>query len=91
MCNYYVIIIGGGSIMKSRIVNIGNSQDIRLPKALIEQTGLGEEIEITIEGNRLIIVPVVHPRADWAASFKTMARMKDDDLLDDDILTQTQW
>jgi antitoxin MazE len=77
--------------MKSRIVKIGNSQGIRLPKTLIEQTGLGEDIEITIEGNRLIIVPVVHPRADWAASFKHMAGMGDDDMIDGKIHTPTKW
>ena len=77
--------------MKSRIVKIGNSQGIRLPKTLIEQTGLGEDIEIIIEGNRLIIVPAVHPRANWAASFKNMSRMGDDNICDSDVQTPTKW
>ena len=77
--------------MKSRIVRIGNSQGIRLPKTLIEQTGLGEEIEIIIEGNRLIIAPAVHPRANWTASLKNMSRMGDDKMLDDDVQTPTMW
>jgi antitoxin MazE len=33
--------------MKTRIVAIGNSQGIRIPKPLLEQTGLFGEVEIS--------------------------------------------
>ena len=36
--------------MKSRIVRIGNSQGIRIPKSLLEQTGLHAEVEISAGG-----------------------------------------
>ena len=35
--------------MKTRIVSIGNSQGIRIPKLLLEQTGLSGEVEIRAE------------------------------------------
>jgi antitoxin MazE len=41
--------------MKTRIVRIGRSQGVRIPKALLEQTGLRGEVEISIEGNALVI------------------------------------
>ncbi|MGO9145797.1 MAG: AbrB/MazE/SpoVT family DNA-binding domain-containing protein [Desulfomonilia bacterium] len=77
--------------MKSRIIKIGNSRGIRLPKPLIEQTGLKEEVEIQVEGNRLIIAPVVRPRALWSESFQKMASKNDDALLDGDVQVPTTW
>jgi antitoxin MazE len=77
--------------MKSRIVRIGNSRGVRIPKPLIEETGLGEEVEIQVEGNRLIIAPAGRPRADWAASFREMARMEDDTLIDGEVQIRTVW
>ncbi len=69
--------------MKARIVRIGNSQGIRIPKPLIEQAGLGEEVELRVEGSRLLIESAVRPRAGWAAAFAAMHSAGDDDLLDE--------
>ena len=35
--------------MKTRIVRIGNSQGIRIPKPLLEQTGLHDEVEVSVQ------------------------------------------
>jgi len=77
--------------MKSRIVKIGNSRGVRIPKPLIEESGLGDEVEIKVEGNRLIIAPAGRPRAGWARAFQEMARIGDDSLLDGDLQVQTSW
>lgn len=69
--------------MKSRIVSIGNSQGIRIPKLLLEQTGLSGEVEISAEGRALRIEPANRPRSTWAAAFQEMARRGDDALLHD--------
>jgi antitoxin MazE len=68
--------------MKTQIVPIGNSRGIRIPKPLLEQTGLSGEVEIRAERNGLIIRPIAKPRAGWAASFQKMAERGDDALLD---------
>ena len=39
----YIVIICGAVAMKTRVVRIGNSRGIRVPKVLLEQTGLPEE------------------------------------------------
>ena len=44
-----------GATIRSRIVKIGNSQGIRIPKPLLEQSGIHEEVEIEVEGDRLIV------------------------------------
>ena len=64
--------------MKSRIVQIGNSRGIRIPKRLLEQTGLRGEVEISAEGDSLVIRPASGPRAGWAAAFQEMARRRFD-------------
>ncbi len=69
--------------MRTRIVRIGNSQGIRIPKPLLEQTGLHGEVEIQAEDGSLVIRPVKRARADWAAAFREMGRRGDDALLDD--------
>ena len=77
--------------MKTRIVKIGNSRGVRIPQLFIKETGLGEEVEIQVEGNRLIIAPAGRPRADWATSFRKMARAGDDELLDGEAQVVTTW
>jgi mRNA-degrading endonuclease toxin of MazEF toxin-antitoxin module len=44
--------------MRSKIVRIGNSQGVRLPKLLIEQAGLEEEIELRAEAGQIVIAPL---------------------------------
>jgi antitoxin MazE len=69
--------------MKTRIVSIGNSKGIRIPKPLLEQTGLAGEVEINAQDQSLVIRPAKKPRANWTAAFKKMAQRGDDALLDE--------
>lgn len=77
--------------MKARIVRIGNSKGIRIPKPLIEQTGLSDEVTIEAEGNQLVIRAVRRPRAGWGEAFRAMAATGDDHLLDADVTTPSEW
>lgn len=67
--------------MKTRIVRIGNSQGVRIPKLLIERSNLSEEVELTAQDNQIIIRSARQPRADWENSFREMAARGDDQLL----------
>jgi antitoxin MazE len=42
------------SAIRTRIIKVGNSQGIRIPKLLLEQTGIKEDIEIEVQGNQLL-------------------------------------
>ena len=53
--------------MKSRIVQIGNSRGIRLPKVLLEEAQLADEVELEAEPGRTVIRKWSRPRAGWAA------------------------
>jgi antitoxin MazE len=40
--------------MRSRILRVGNSRGVRLPKPLLEEAGLPDEVEIRAEPGRII-------------------------------------
>ena len=77
--------------VKTRIVKIGNSQGIRIPKPIIEQLGFAEEVELEIFPDQLIIRSVQAPRFGWEQAFLAMATAGDDQLLDDDVVSLSEW
>jgi len=68
--------------MKSRIVQIGNSRGIRLPKVLLEEAQLTDEVELDAEPGRIVIRRGSPPRAGWAAAARKMRERDEDRLLD---------
>jgi antitoxin MazE len=77
--------------IKTRIVKIGNSQGIRIPKPILEQLGFGDEVELEILSDQLVIRSAHTPRSGWDEQFKAMAVAGDDRLLDDEDLSLTEW
>lgn len=74
-------------IMKSQIIQIGNSQGIRIPKVLLEESGLKGEVDLEIHPEGVLIRNIQKPRAAWGEAFKAMAENEDDDLHVGDIST----
>ena len=68
--------------MKSRIVQIGNSRGVRLPKVLLEQAQLADEVELDAEPGRIVIRRGSRPRSGWAAAARKMRERGEDSLLD---------
>ena len=77
--------------MKTRIVRIGNSQGIRIPKLLLERSNLQQEVDLQAHDNQIVIRSAREPRQGWADEFQAMAARGDDKLLDNDLLVQTNW
>jgi antitoxin MazE len=77
--------------MRARIVKIGNSQGIRIPKPLLEQLKINEDVDIEIESNQIIIRPVSNPRAGWAGVFRKMAENGDDVLIEGEQTITHSW
>jgi len=67
--------------MRTRLVKIGNSKGIRIPKPILEQTGMIGDVELEIEKNQIIIRPISNPRVGWDIAFKTMSKKNDDVLV----------
>ncbi len=77
--------------MRVNIVRIGNSQGIRIPKVVLEQTQLEDEVELEVRDRHLLIRAVTKPRYDWGRRFRLMAEKGDDKLFDRDATDQTSW
>ena len=58
--------------MKARLVRIGNSRGVRLPKPLILEAGLGENIDLHVHEGTIIIRPAGRVRSGWAESARLM-------------------
>lgn len=68
--------------MVSKLIKIGNSQGVMLPKTLIEEAGLKGPVEIKAEKNTIVITAIEKSvRLGWSSSFQQMSKMKDDDTL----------
>ncbi|MFB2937886.1 AbrB/MazE/SpoVT family DNA-binding domain-containing protein [Aerosakkonemataceae cyanobacterium BLCC-F154] len=80
-----------GTAIRTRIIKIGNSQGIRIPKVLLEQSCIDSdrEVEIEVEGDRLIVRAAPKIRVGWDEAFAAMAQRQDDILLDD--VSTTNW
>ena len=66
--------------MKASIIQIGNSRGLRIPKPILEQCGLGGEVELEVRDNELVVKPVTQSRKNWEKAFSVMAQNEDDQL-----------
>jgi antitoxin MazE len=75
-CNY-----SWEEIMKVKLVRIGNSRGIRIPKSVLEQCGFQEAADLRIEKNRLVLVREHRPRQGWEEAFIAAGPSSNDELL----------
>lgn len=68
--------------MKTKIVRIGNSKGIRLPKPLLEQVGLVDEVDLEVRDGQLVISPSDRFRSGWEKAAISLAQREEDELLD---------
>jgi antitoxin MazE len=64
--------------VKARIVRIGNSQGIRIPKLVIRQAGLKDTVELEVRKGQLLVRSAPRPRDGWEDQFRAMAERGDD-------------
>jgi antitoxin MazE len=77
--------------MRAHVVKIGNSQGIRIPKPLLDQTGIVDDVELEVEKNQIIIRPIANPRSEWDKAFRAMATDGQDILIDGDETNLNSW
>ena len=75
--------------MRARVIKIGNSQGLRIPKPILEQTGIMDDVEIEVEKNKIIIRPVKDVREGWDAAFKSMGEKGDDKMIIDENISHS--
>ena len=77
-----------GKVVKARVVRIGNSRGIRIPKVWLDQLDLDNEVELAVQKDRLVIRRARRPREGWEEAFRSMAEHRDDHLLDKPVVTK---
>lgn len=77
--------------MRTNIIRIGNSQGVRIPKILLEQSRLGTEVELEVQDEMILIRSASRPREGWGEKFRLMAESGDDKMIDEDLSGQTAW
>jgi antitoxin MazE len=83
-------------LLRTKLIKIGNSQGIRLPKTLLEQSGILGEVEIELQAEGIMIRPIapLPARSGWEKAFAEMNAQGDDRLLDQPTATaweETEW
>ncbi len=69
----YVVITTREAEMIARLVRIGNSRGIRLPKAVIDELGLEDPVEMELRAGELVIRKQEKPRSGWEQAAKSLA------------------
>jgi antitoxin MazE len=81
--------------MKARLVRIGRSRALRLPKRIIEQCGFGDTVDLRVVDGCVIITPVRRPREGWEEAFRAARSSSGDELLldgiDDSSFDREEW
>jgi len=77
--------------MKTGIIKIGNSKGLRLSKTILEKYSIGEEVELILEKEHIIIKAIEEPRKNWDEAFKKMHEKGDDKLIMDDIFEDEEF
>jgi antitoxin MazE len=84
-------------VIMTTLIRIGNSQGVRIPKAIIEQTQLNDkELEFKIIDDGLLIQPLKKPRQGWKKQFEKVqlvdnANEIDKEWLDAPLVEDEEW
>jgi antitoxin MazE len=74
--------------IKTKIIQIGNSRGIRIPKHILERFNIKNQIELIIDDDnqQIYIKSLNSVRNGWEKAFKKMHQLNEDELLIDDNL-----
>jgi antitoxin MazE len=80
--------------MKTKLIRIGNSRGVRIPKPLLEQSGLEGEVRLRVVEGGILVEAEKSSRAGWSAAAAKAHERGDDRLLEQSLPTQfddTEW
>jgi antitoxin MazE len=80
--------------MRARVVRIGNSRGIRIPKTVLEECGIEDDAELTVSDGAIVLRAMREPRAGWEQTAREMASRGDDALVGSSSTTgfdETEW
>lgn len=77
-----------GVEMKARLVRIGNSRGVRLPRPLIEEAGLPDDVDLRVDKGTIVIAPARPVRGGWQVAAERAHQTRDDRLLGSEMPTR---
>jgi len=80
--------------MKTKIVRIGNSRGVRIPKPFLEQAGLENAVILRVVEDGIVIEAADKPRSGWTEAARALHERQEDGLLDEVVLTdfdESEW
>ena len=79
--------------IKTKLIRIGNSQGIRIPKHVLERLNLRDKLELIVDekSRQIHIKSDDLPRKNWGEAFQKMHEKGEDDLLINDSLDLEEW
>lgn len=82
----------------TRLIKVGNSKGVILPKKALEQLGIDDNgIQVKVSDEAIVLTPVrKHVRKGWSKAFKKMHKDGDDkspipDLFDNEPMKDWKW
>jgi len=84
-------MITGMPPIPAKLVAIGNSRGVRIPKAMIEQVGLADEVELEVVDGAIVIRRKRRPREGWAEAAKRLAERREELPPEIRDMTETEW
>jgi len=80
-------------IIKTKLIQIGNSKGIRIPKHVLDRLDLHNKIELIIDDDtkQIHIKSLDQPRKGWDKAFQRMHELHEDEQLINDELDLKAW
>ena len=73
--------------MQTKLVQIGNSRGVRIPKKILDQCRIEGLLDLNVQGDKIILKPLKKiPRQGWNLAANKMHEDGDDQLLIPDVL-----
>ena len=68
--------------LKTKVIRVGNSQGVLIPKTWIKQLDLNGDVEMTIEEEKIIVQKSSRLRDDWRVKFEKAIKGKESEKID---------
>jgi antitoxin MazE len=75
--------------MKVKLVPIGNSKGVRIPRSVIQECAFGDEVDLSVKNGAVVLAPARQAREGWDKAFAKATKGKDQELLVPDDLAHS--
>lgn len=74
--------------MKAKLIRIGDSRGVCIPKPLIDQAGLIDDVQLKVVGTAIIVQSDSSVRSGWEDAARGIAGLNEDGIIDEPLPTE---